>query len=155
MNHAGIGSGCTVCHAAAPSGIAFVGVTPVSQGSGHIPTAADCATLPQVDCTFGPGTSMVHAGISSGCATCHETGKSFTGGVESQDEAGEPHSDQRGVRELPRGGQFHELRRHADEPCAGGGDVVRDVSRDGQEFLWRDDCDAAHASHGSGASAHG
>ncbi len=79
MNHAGIGSGCTVCHAAAPSGIAFVGVTPVSQGSGHIPTAADCATCHKSTSAFGPGTAMVHAGISSGCATCHETGKSFVG----------------------------------------------------------------------------
>ena len=79
MNHTGIGSGCTTCHAASTGGIAFVGVTPVPQGSGHIPTAADCATCHSSTVRFGPGTAMNHAAISAGCATCHESGKSFVG----------------------------------------------------------------------------
>ena len=62
MNHTGIGSGCTTCHAASAGGIAFVGVTPVPQGSGHIPTAADCATCHASTVKFGPGTAMNHAG---------------------------------------------------------------------------------------------
>ena len=79
MNHTGIGSGCTTCHAASAGGIAFVGVTPVPQGPGHIPTAADCTTCHASTVRFGPGTAMNHAGIGVGCATCHESGKSFVG----------------------------------------------------------------------------
>ena len=79
MNHTGIASGCTTCHAAGPTGTPFYGVTPKPQGSGHIPTTADCATCHTSTTAFGPGTLMVHTGISTGCATCHDTGKSFTG----------------------------------------------------------------------------
>ena len=38
-------------------------------------------------------------------------------GVESQDQAGQPPADHGELRELPRGRQLHELRRHEDEPC--------------------------------------
>ena len=48
MNHTGITSGCTTCHAASVTGTPFYGVTPKPQGTGHIPTTADCATLSQV-----------------------------------------------------------------------------------------------------------
>ena len=79
MNHSGITSGCTTCHAAGASGTAFTGVTPKPQGSGHIPTTADCASCHKSTTAFGPGTPMNHAGITSGCATCHASGLSFTG----------------------------------------------------------------------------
>ena len=77
MNHSGITSGCTTCHAASTTGTVFLGVTPVAQGSGHIPTTADCATCHKSTTSFG-NTTMVHTGISSGCATCHDAGKSFS-----------------------------------------------------------------------------
>ncbi|MEO8305116.1 MAG: hypothetical protein ABI724_13430, partial [Betaproteobacteria bacterium] len=80
MNHSGIGSGCTTCHAAGPAGIAFTGVTPMSQGAGHIPAAGDCAACHISTAKFGPGTPMNHAAVSAtSCATCHESGKIFTG----------------------------------------------------------------------------
>ena len=79
MNHTGIATGCTTCHAASVTGTPFYGVTPKPQGTGHIPTTADCATCHKSTTAFGPGTLMVHTGITSGCATCHDTGKSFTG----------------------------------------------------------------------------
>ncbi len=79
MNHTGISSGCTTCHAASVTGTPFYGVTPKPQGTGHIPTTADCATCHKSTTAFGPGTLMVHTGITTGCATCHDTGKSFTG----------------------------------------------------------------------------
>ena len=79
MNHTGIASGCTTCHAASATGIAFTGVTPKPQGTGHIPVTGDCATCHKSTTAFGPGTPMKHTGIASGCATCHDTGKSYTG----------------------------------------------------------------------------
>ncbi len=79
MNHSGITSGCTTCHAVGATGTAFFGVTPVPQGSGHIPSSSDCVTCHASTSKFGPGTGMQHTGISSGCATCHDTGKAFTG----------------------------------------------------------------------------
>ena len=79
MNHTGIVSGCTTCHAASATGIAFTGVTPKPQGTGHIPVTGDCATCHKSTTAFGPGTPMNHTGIASGCATCHDTGKSYTG----------------------------------------------------------------------------
>ncbi|MEP7181684.1 MAG: hypothetical protein ABI886_05830 [Betaproteobacteria bacterium] len=78
MNHQGIASNCTQCHLAAPTGKAFLGVTPVAQGNNHIPTSASCETCHSGYATFAGG-SMNHTGISSGCATCHATGKTFTG----------------------------------------------------------------------------
>ena len=59
---------------------------------------------------------MNHAGITSGCATCHDTGKSFTGVTNLKTKPTNHIPTHRGLRDLPRGGQLHELRRHADEP---------------------------------------
>ena len=58
---------------------AFYGVTPKPQGSGHIPTTADCATCHKSTTAFGPGTAMVHTGISTRLCHLPRTGKSFTG----------------------------------------------------------------------------
>ncbi len=79
MNHTGISNGCTTCHAAAASGIAFLGVTPGAQGTGHVPTNADCASC-HTTSKFGPGTAMNHAPVTgTSCSTCHEAGRSFAG----------------------------------------------------------------------------
>ena len=79
MNHTGITTGCLTCHAASATGTAFVGVTPKPQGAGHIPTTAACETCHKSTTVFGPNTAMNHAGISAGCASCHDAGKTFTG----------------------------------------------------------------------------
>ncbi len=68
---------------------------------------------------------------------------------QSQDQAGDAYSDYRGVRNVSRGGQLHELRQHGDESRAGGGDAVRDLSRDGEELVRGDDRDAADGGAGS------
>ena len=100
MNHAGIASGCTSCHAVGAAGKVFAGVTPRPQGAGHQATSADCSTCHSSTVSFGIGliggkpanhipTSqactmchangnlgpnsgvMNHSGITSGCTTCH------------------------------------------------------------------------------------
>ena len=78
MNHAGISTGCATCHA---TGKSFFGVTVVTPPATHIPsgaTACESCHAPAKFTNFG-GTAMNHAGISTGCATCHATGKSFYG----------------------------------------------------------------------------
>ncbi len=78
MNHQGITSNCTQCHLAAVNGKAFLGVTPVPQGAGHVPTSISCEACHAGFSSFKGGT-MNHAGITSGCATCHASGKTFNG----------------------------------------------------------------------------
>ncbi len=79
MNHAGITSGCTNCHA---SGKSFFGVTIVTPPATHIPigtAACESCHAPAKFTNFG-GTAMNHAPVAGmACATCHETGKSFYG----------------------------------------------------------------------------
>ncbi len=80
MNHTGITTGCVTCHAASATGTAFLGVTPKPQGTGHIPTTAACESCHKSTTAFGPGTAMNHAAVTgTACATCHETGRSYTG----------------------------------------------------------------------------
>jgi len=87
MDHTGYASGCAQCHA---SGVAnsFYGVrimSPASLTPPHLPTGDNCETCHQaipaqlipatgaasVGATTFAGGRMVHAGITSGCATCH------------------------------------------------------------------------------------
>jgi hypothetical protein len=76
MNHVGIVGGCTNCH----NGQAFAGITPVAKPTGHVPTTLSCETCHSTsNFTAFSGTAMNHTGIVNGCATCHDTGKSFTG----------------------------------------------------------------------------
>ena len=77
MNHVGISSGCAACHA---SGLSFTGIVPVSPPPTHIPTSQPCELChsPGKFTSFAGGT-MTHAGIGSGCASCHAVGKSFFG----------------------------------------------------------------------------
>jgi hypothetical protein len=109
LPHTGVISGganaCSSCH----SGQSFTGLTPALYGTtytnqtftptqistkisvatgspgGHIPLPSgdDCGTCHAVPTSalagFGPGTAMVHTGISSGCATCHSAGATWYG----------------------------------------------------------------------------
>ena len=77
MNHAGITTGCATCHA---SGLAFANVVPVSPPATHVPTTQACELChaPTKFDKFTGGT-MNHAGIATGCASCHAAGKSFFG----------------------------------------------------------------------------
>ena len=79
MNHAGVTSGCTNCHA---NGKSFFGVSIVTQPTTHIPIGAaaceDCHSTATFT-SFG-GTKMNHAPIAgTPCATCHASGKTFYG----------------------------------------------------------------------------
>ncbi len=53
----------------------------VGASGGHIPLPAgdDCSVCHTVFTGFGPGTAMVHTGITSGCATCHAAGAKWYG----------------------------------------------------------------------------
>jgi hypothetical protein len=78
MNHTGITTGCSNCH-----GAQFTDI--VSKPATHIVTAAECESCHSVSSTsvggFGaPNWTMNHAGITSGCTTCHG-GQSFQGSV--------------------------------------------------------------------------
>ncbi len=79
------GSACADCHGAAAASFAIpsAGFAVMGKPGNHLPTSAPCE-----QCHAGPGTGvgslpvgngarfsgglMVHAGISSGCATCHQ-----------------------------------------------------------------------------------
>ena len=77
MNHTGITTGCATCHS---TGMSFAGVVPVAPPATHVPTSQPCELChsPAKFNNFGGGT-MNHSGISSGCANCHGSGKSFFG----------------------------------------------------------------------------
>ena len=69
FNHVGITSGCATCH----DGVKAKGKAAYPK---HIATTQDCSVCHTPANTnnfvaFGPGTPMNHAGITSGCATCH------------------------------------------------------------------------------------
>ncbi len=58
----------------------------MAKPANHIPvTTTQCGTCHRwpttTPATFGPGTPMNHAGITTGCATCHGAGQSWAGGV--------------------------------------------------------------------------
>ena len=113
----------------ARAGTAFFGVTPLPQGSGHIPTNADCVTCHALDGQVRSGHGDARTPASaSGCATCHDTGKTLHRRDQPQDQAGEPRADDGGLRDLPRGEQLHQLRRHGDE-AYGYQHWLHDVSR--------------------------
>ena len=89
MNHSGIVSGCASCH----SGATFaVGVTPMSKPGGstpHVPTNMPCETCHSANKTNAggfAGTLMNHAGIVSGCTSCHN-GQTFAVGLKPKSKA--------------------------------------------------------------------
>jgi len=92
MNHSGIVSGCASCH----SGATFsVGITPMSKPTGstpHIPTSMPCEICHSASKTnvggFA-GTLMNHAGIVSGCTSCHN-GATFAVGLKPKSKADAP-----------------------------------------------------------------
>jgi hypothetical protein len=93
MSHAGITSGCTNCHngqanlQALPTLIDHgtgLGITPagslVSKVAAHMTTSQACEVCHNTSVTNGSTfaiTTMNHQGITSGCAACHDVGKSF------------------------------------------------------------------------------
>ncbi len=106
MNHAGITKDCASCHVPAGQSSAFagiariVGMPPVSPpGAGsHIPSSTICESCHLASTPVGfmaasatktaPGTAfatpaptgaMIHAGVTSGCAACHDSGHVWMG----------------------------------------------------------------------------
>jgi len=79
MNHTGISSGCTNCHA---SGKSFFGVAIVTPPATHIPIGAAACEGCHSATTFTnfKGTAMNHTPVAGmTCATCHTTGMSWYG----------------------------------------------------------------------------
>ena len=78
MSHTGITTGCATCHNGANVGTT-VSTISLGKPTTHIPTTSACelchttTTTPNGFQTW----TMSHTGISSGCATCHASGKSF------------------------------------------------------------------------------
>ncbi len=99
MSHVGLTT-CVTCHGPTISGSTFAGIskivvmpsmTPAGAGTAHIPTSTACeschqssmpsglvtanATLPTPGSLFAmpaPTTAQIHAGVTSGCQSCHE-----------------------------------------------------------------------------------
>jgi hypothetical protein len=81
--HAGIASNCALCHGAGTGPFAGVAGFAVRQPpASHLPIGTlaceSCHSASNFQ-AFGPGTTMNHAGITSGCQTCHESGMSWLG----------------------------------------------------------------------------
>ncbi len=79
MKHAAVaGTACATCHDAGKS---FMGVgNLITRPASHVPTTAACETCHAAsNFTTFAGAAMSHTGISTGCATCHDLGKSFAG----------------------------------------------------------------------------
>jgi hypothetical protein len=81
--HAGIASNCALCHGAGTGPFAGVAGFAVRQPPpNHMPIgtlACESCHAPSNFQAFGPGTAMNHAGITSGCQSCHESGMSWLG----------------------------------------------------------------------------
>ena len=108
MSHTGITNNCVACHTASGSTASFAGITnivrmpptsPMGAGS-HIPSSTTCeschlGTLANVSglvpanatrtapgtlfATPAPTTAQIHAGVTSGCNSCHEAGYVWMG----------------------------------------------------------------------------
>ena len=106
MSHAGITSNCAACHGPGITGASFIGVpkiivmpptTPAGPAA-HIPSSTACEschlastpagfipaaatkTAPGSDfATPAPTTTQIHAGITSGCSSCHDTSMVWMG----------------------------------------------------------------------------
>jgi hypothetical protein len=106
MSHSGITT-CVACHGPTVTGSTFVGITkivvmpsttPAGATSAHIPSGTACegchlasmpaalvaanGTLSAPGTLFGtpvPTTTQIHAGVSVGCANCHEGGYQWMG----------------------------------------------------------------------------
>ena len=103
MNHSGITTGCTTCHAAGASGIGVHrGDARSRRAAGHIPTTADCASCHK-------STTRVRSGHGDEPRRDHQRLRHLPrlrtelhrgdGG----EQAGQSHPDHCGLRELPRG----------------------------------------------------
>ena len=101
MSHTGITNNCVACHTASGSTASFAGITSIVRmpptspmgASSHIPSSTTCeschlGTLANVSglvpanatrtapgtlfATPAPSTAQIHAGVTSGCNSCHE-----------------------------------------------------------------------------------
>ena len=106
MNHTGITNNCMNCHGPTITGSSFIGVSrivvmpPTSPmgASSHIPSSTTCeschlASLPagyiapvatrsapgSAFATPAPTTAQIHAGVTSGCSSCHEASSVWMG----------------------------------------------------------------------------
>ena len=106
MSHSGITANCAACHGPSITGSSFAGVSrivvmpatsPVGASS-HIPSSTTCetchlastpsapvpavATAPTPGSAFArpaPTTAQIHAGVTGGCASCHEVASVWMG----------------------------------------------------------------------------
>ncbi len=72
MNHTGITTGCASCHTGTTAGTTVV----LGKPANHVTTSATCETCHSITSTSTggfavPNPAMSHAGITTGCATCH------------------------------------------------------------------------------------
>jgi alkylated DNA nucleotide flippase Atl1 len=106
MSHAGIASNCVACHVPSGTSSAFAGIARVvgmpptspAGASSHIPSSTTCETCHLASTPAGliaatatataPGTgfanpaptgTQIHSGVSSGCASCHESSMVWMG----------------------------------------------------------------------------
>ena len=100
--HTGISSGCATCHDNSITGSSFYGLpnivvmpqTNTTDGNSHIPVSNVCENCHVAPAGFvttigsapgsafknsPPSTVQIHAGITGGCATCHEAGYRWMG----------------------------------------------------------------------------
>jgi hypothetical protein len=107
MSHKGITTNCVSCHVASGTTVSFYGITrisgmpattPATTGTAHIPSSTKCEAchlgsaptgmVPASATKTAPGTAwatpvptgaMIHAGITSNCNACHDTGYVWMG----------------------------------------------------------------------------
>ena len=93
------GTACSTCHNAGLNYVGFTGgglVVTKPAGAAHITTALTCNSC-HTSTTYAPGSfnlwTMSHSGITSGCASCHGAGLTFTnnGGTALVQLASPPH----------------------------------------------------------------
>ncbi|MDE2158649.1 MAG: hypothetical protein KGJ30_06985, partial [Burkholderiales bacterium] len=106
MSHSGITVGCNSCHVPAGTAVSFIGITSIvgmpptsPMGAGaHVPVSTTCENCHATSAVAGlipasatksapgtlfatpaPTTAQIHAGITSGCTTCHEANNVWMG----------------------------------------------------------------------------
>ena len=99
----------------AATGTAFYGVTPLPQGSGHIPTSADCVTCHASTAKFGPGTAMQHTGITAVVRPATTPARRFTGVTNLKTKPANHVPTTATCETCHAASNFTSLRRHGDE----------------------------------------
>ena len=100
MDHTGMGSGCADCHGPSITGSSFAGISSIvvmpptspAGANSHIPSSITCESCHLASMPAGlisanasltppgsgfatppPGNAQIHAGVTGGCSSCHET----------------------------------------------------------------------------------